>query len=110
MVVYAGYTYPTFRAKNGVIKNQLPEVPKAESQVLYSLFKKINGQWKRARNTAFPERVAIKLWGDDAMSNPQNFSIRKVRIQTNPAEGITKGHRATYNEFRDSPLRERIAR
>lgn len=105
MVQFNGYDYDGYVRRGNTITNKLPETPKPV--VLYSLFRKTNGQWKRVRTTAFPERVAMRLWYSEVICNPLSFSLRKVKIECDKAEGITKGYRAVYNEFRDSALRER---
>lgn len=89
-----------------VIKYSTPE--SVTPRMFYSLFKKTTEGYIRIRTEAYPdEKIAFRVWRDEIAKAPLSVMIRKVKPSYHRAEGVTHFGRVNYNEFKDSPLREK---
>jgi len=82
------------------------------SPVFYSLFeRKVTGEYIQIRSAVYTsEMEAFRVFRDAIAKAPLSLSIRKARVKRNRAQGVSRFRGESYNEWRDSPLREREKR
>jgi hypothetical protein len=81
-------------------------------RVFYTLYeKKCDGRYIPIRSVAYPSaRMALRVFADSIASAPLTYSIRPVKVKSDAAQGMSHFRAVTWNEWRDSPMRERYGK
>jgi hypothetical protein len=77
-------TVQMYKVSGRVITNLIPPVTTTKEQPkrFYSLFQKKGRIWKRIRTAVYSMPTAYKVWEDELMFAPDDYSVRRVELDS----------------------------